>query len=553
LFNMGSWTQAMHKYQVPKAQAVGLYFAFNESQNDISGNSVKLFGWLPNPNDNVKPWLWMYFWIGMLQTVALTVFYALELTIIYCAAKQMFIDAMKRLAGATFRYYDVTPVGRLMNRVTSDMSVIDGKISQEFSRLFLSILIWTSSIIVIASVTPLFIAFSLALMTLFIIVFARYLPTSQNLRRLEMVSLSPLFANFGELLKGLSTVRAFHVQGQFQDRVIAVVDKFQGPDHFYWSLQFWMMWRFSNLSAASEFILTILALWTDLTPGLTAFTLIAASNFVSTTHTLCRRYGELQMDFISVERIEELTKIDQEPTGTLKPPASWPKYDAEVVFENVSIRYAEHQEPAIKELNLTIPGGSTTVIVGRTGSGKSTLAASILGIVRPETGRILIDGIDVNVVDVNELRRRITFVAQDPILFQGTIRHNLDPVNDFTDEECRAVLERVCARQVFPEEGTTGWTLETPVEAAGRNLSQGQRQLIGVTRAVLRRSSVVILDEATASVDVASAEEVMKVLREELAGSTVITVAHRVEAVRGAGYEVVLERGKLVRSGAVEN
>jgi ABC-type multidrug transport system fused ATPase/permease subunit len=395
-------------------------------------------------------------------------------------------------------------------------------------------------------------------MSIFIYIFTRYLPTSQNLRRLEMVSLSPLFANFGELLRGLSTVRAFQVQNKFQDRVISVVDKFQAPDHFYWSLQFWMMWRFSNLSALSEFILTVLALWTNMTAGLTAFTLISASTFVSTTHSLCRRYGELQMDFISVERIDELIRIDQEPSGDLMPPASWPKFNAEIVFEDVTIRYAEHQEPALKDVNVTIPGGSTTVVVGRTGSGKSTLTAAILGIVRPEKGRVLIDGIDVNKVNINELRKRVTFVAQDPVLFQGTIRHNLDPIEEFTDEECKQVLERVCHAQVFPpaSEGTTGWTLETAVEAAGRNLSQGQRQLIGITRAVLRRSSVVILDEATASVDVKSAEEVMTVLRAELSGSTVVTVAHRVEAIRGAGYEIRLERGALVGAeevrGAVE-
>jgi ABC-type multidrug transport system fused ATPase/permease subunit len=552
-FSYAHWSNNMHKYRLPSFDfGRGSTFFASADGGLFDTKSLRLFGWLPDPGENVTPWLWMYFGIGMLQTVALTIFYALELTIIYCAAKNMFVQAMNRLAGATFRYYDITPVGRLMNRVTSDMGTIDGKISQEFSRLFLNILVWTSSIIVIASVTPLFIAFSIGLMSIFIVIFARYLPTSQNLRRLEMVSLSPLFANFGELLRGLSTVRAFQVQDKFQNRVIEVVDKFQAPDHFYWSLQFWMMWRFSNLSALSEFILTVLALWTNMTPGLTAFTLISASSFVSTTHSLCRRYGELQMDFISVERIDELMRIEQEPTGDLMPPASWPAFNAEVVFEGVTIRYAEHQEPALKDIDVTIPGGSTTVVVGRTGSGKSTLTAAILGIVRPEKGRVIIDGIDVNKVNINELRKRVTFVAQDPVLFQGTIRHNLDPVKEFTDEECKQVLERVCHTQVFPPEGEFGgWTLDTAIEAAGRNLSQGQRQLIGITRAVLRRSSVVILDEATASVDVKSADEVMKVLRSELSGSTVITVAHRVEAIGGADFEIKLDKGSLVRSAAV--
>jgi ABC-type multidrug transport system fused ATPase/permease subunit len=312
-------------------------------------------------------------------------------------------------------------------------------------------------------------------------------------------------------------------------------------DHFYWSLQSWLMYRFENLSAISTFILTALALYTNVSPGLTAFVLTAASSFVTSTHNLCRRYGELQMNFVSVERIDELLKLDQEPTGTIDPPASWPIFGQDIIFDDVTIRYAPHLVPSLSNISLRIPGGKITAIVGRTGSGKSTLAIALLAVVRPETGSISLDGLDTASVMTHALRNRVTFVAQDPVLFPGSIRLNLDPTNEHSDAACAAVLTRICARHA--------WSLDTNIEAGGRNLSQGQRQLVGLARAVLRRSPVVVLDEATASIDYTSAMEIQQVLREELSEATVITIAHRVEAVKGADWCVVLEKGRVLRQG----
>ena len=351
---------------------------------------------------------------------------------------------------------------------------------------FLSIT-WLSSIIIIAGVTPVFLAFSLLLSLAFVLVFLRFLPTSQSLRRLEMVSLSPLMSNFGTLLDGLTTVRSFRAQGVFQDRVIAVTDAFQKMDHFYWTLQAWLMYRFDALSACATLLLTLLAIFSGISAGLTAFVLIAASQFVVSTHALCRQYGQLQMDFVAVERIVELVHLKQEPAGTVDPPAWWPSYTGDIVFEDVTIRYAPQLEPSLSSMSFCIPGGSTTALLGRTGSGKSTLSLALLGTVLPESGHIIIDGVDISKVDKQALRSRVTFLAQDPVLFPGSMRQNLDPLGEYSDDACEAVLDRVC--------GTRQWRLDTEIEASGQNLSQGQRQLVALARAVLRRSSIVILDE----------------------------------------------------------
>jgi ABC-type multidrug transport system fused ATPase/permease subunit len=374
----------------------------------------------------------------------------------------------------------------------------------------------------------------------FVWIFTLFLPTSQSLRRLEMVSLSPLLSNFGALLGGLTTVRAFCAQPAFLARVISVVDEFQKNDHFYWSLQGWLMYRFDVLSSFSTFALTCLAVYSNLTPGLTAFVLVAAQNFVTSTHALCRQYGQLQLDFVSVERVVELIHLEAEEPGDIKPPASWPRYGSEIEFRDVTIKYTPTATPAVSNVSLTLAGGKHTAIVGRTGSGKSTLSLSLLATTPLATGKIIIDGIDISRVDKTTLRSRVTFLAQDPILFPGSLRHNLDPQSEHSDTACLSALSLACL-------DTSRFTLAFEVAAHGHNLSQGQRQLVSLARALLRKSAVVIMDEATASVDLETAEQVYRVVREELqaGGSTVVSVAHRRGAMEGVDRTVVLVGGRV--------
>jgi len=496
---------------------------------------------LPSPEDNVKPWLIGFFLFAAAQALAFLISQCFMQVIIYKAGRSLFARVMKMCTHATFRFYDVTPVGRLMNRLTSDINTVDGNISHMFQVVVFLAITWVSSIVVIASVTPLFLFFAIGLTIAFVIIFSHFLPTSQSLRRLEMVSLTPLISNFGALADGLTTVRAFCAQYRFQERVISVTDNFQKMDHFYWSLQAWLMYRFDALSACSTFLLTSLALFTGVSPGLTAFVLSAASKFVTATHSLCKVYGQLQMDFVSVERVVELLHLDQEPPGSVDPPAYWPTLGSDIVFENVTIQYAPHLDPALSDISLTIKGGSTTALIGRTGSGKSTLALSLLATTLPTTGRILIDGTDISTVNTQALRKRITFLAQDPVLFPGSMRSNLDPLDEYSDNECSTVLSKIAERHQ--------WTLDTHIDTGGKNLSQGQRQLVGLARALLRRSPIVVMDEATASIDQETAGRIQELLREELSESTVVTIAHRVEAVRGAGWCVELGKGRVTRSG----
>ncbi|KAI1628297.1 ABC bile acid transporter [Exophiala viscosa] len=532
------WGEAYNRVKVHTLTLQSFNSDVHLLESPISG----LFDRFPNPADNVRPWLLGFFVIVMVETFALFLAQISMLFVTYTAARRMFKDIMSRISNTTFHFYDVTPVGRLMNRLTSDIGTIDGNIADQLLIVIWYAIAWMSSMIVIGSVTPVFLVFAIALTLVFVMIFLRFLPTSQSLRRLEMVSLSPLMSNFGALLNGLMTVRAFCAQPQFQERNIEVTDAFQKMDHFYWSLQAWLMYRFDTLSAVSTFLLTLLAIFANLSAGLTAFVLIAAQKFVQSTHAICKQYGQLQLDFVSVERVVELIHIEQEPAGSIKPPAAWPTYGGDIVFENVSIRYQPHLDPAVSDVSIRFRGGSTNAIMGRTGSGKSTLALALLATITPESGRILIDGIDISKVDKQALRTRITFLAQDPILFPGSLRHNLDPLEEHSDYACEAVISRVC--------GKYGWTLHTQIDNSGRNLSQGQRQLVGLARAILRRSAIVIMDEATASIDMDTSAEIHRILREELQESTIITIAHRAAAVENAEFCVELAAGRVLRQGA---
>ncbi|KAH6611900.1 P-loop containing nucleoside triphosphate hydrolase protein [Boeremia exigua] len=508
-------------------------------------HSDGVFGFLPPPTEDVVPWLWVFFVFVAGTAVLFWFTNVIMFGVGYNAAKAIFKEAVDKVAHATFRFYDVTPVGRLMNRLTSDMNTVDGGLSSAFTVFGWQMIGFVSCIVVILSSTPAFLAFGLLLCCGFVYNFYRFLPTSQSLRRLEMVSLSPLMSNFGALVEGLTTVRAFNAQPRFQARVIEVVDNFQKNDHFYWSLQAWLSFRFSTMSASATLVMTLIAVYTGISPGLTAFVLITASRFVMYTEYMCRIYGQLEMQFTSVERVIELLDLEQEAPGVVDPPAHWPTYTGNIIFENATIRYAENLDPALQDVSLTIPAGSNTAVIGRTGSGKSTLALSLLATIVPESGRILIDGVDISTVNKQALRSRVTFLAQEPVLFPGSMRKNLDPLDEYSDGACEAVLAKIA--------GSHGWTLSTNIEGGGKGLSQGQRQLVGLARAMLRRSPVLIMDEATASIDFETAQRIQSVLREEMKESTVITIAHRLEAVKNADYCVVLGKGRLIKAGKAED
>ncbi|KAJ7124701.1 P-loop containing nucleoside triphosphate hydrolase protein [Mycena filopes] len=292
------------------------------------------------------------------------------------------------------------------------------------------------------------------------------------------------------------------------------------------------------------------------------------------------------------QRVVEYLKLPQEPPAIIdshRPPAYWPsssKNDALVRVEDLVVKYALELPAVLQGISFTLKAGERVGLIGRTGSGKSTLAMSMLRFVDPASGRIVIDGIDISTIGINDLRSRLTFIPQDATLFSGTLRDNLDPFGDHDDAACLDALYRVhmisdsptgsrgpssrgqstapspsssrppsingtasssILTEVDPAARVTAVSLDTQVSAGGTNFSQGQRQLIAMCRALLRRSAVVVMDEATSSVDFATDAKIQKAIREEFTDSLLITVAHRLKTIIDYDRLVVLDHGRVVQ------
>jgi len=345
----------------------------------------------------------------------------------------------------------------------------------------------------------------------------------------------------------------------------------------FWMLNRWLLLRFDTLGAFSTLLTTTFAL-SRLDAGLAGLTITSAMAFTSAVYWTCRMVTQLEMDLNSVERVVEYLDLPQEPAVVIesnRPPAYWPSSSSEqlVVVEDLTIRYAPELPAVLHEVSFALKPKERVGLLGRTGSGKSTLAMALLRFVDPASGKIIIDGIDISTIGLQDLRSRVTIIPQDAVLFSGTIRENLDPFGEHPDEDCLDALTRVHINSSNPgsrrasrppsihgsdndaastRTSTTQHddkhhiSLESKVSAGGSNFSQGQRQLIAMARALLRRSSIIIMDEATSSIDFHTDALVQRTIREEFSNSLLITIAHRIRTIIDYDRLVVLDQGRVV-------
>ncbi|EFY97544.1 ABC transporter [Metarhizium robertsii] len=499
---------------------------------------------LPNPQKFPQIWLAVFGGLALGQTISYGIAQLLLAKISIDAAQGIFKAAIGRVSKATFRYHDTTPTGQLKNRLVSDMGMVDGGILAPLEGFVYNFIALVLSIVGIATHQPMLLIILGAVAVLFVYFFRIYVPVSRSLRRMEMRYLTPIIANIGVMQDGLVTIRALRVEGRFQDRHLDAVDDFQKQDHFFWSMAFWLDFRLSISSACTRAALIIFMIWRGTPASAIGFVLTQTSISMASIQQLCEKFAQLQLDAVSLERVGMLDKIPEEPNGDEEPPADWPRPCDDVKFESMSFKYAEGLPNVLKKVTFEIPGGSTCAVLGRTGSGKSTIANALLVTETASEGTVRIGGMDLAKVNRTALRNRVTFIQQDPTLFPGTLRDNIDPEGKFSDEECENAIQNVLGKE---------WGLASQIDAGGKNLSQGQRQLVGIGRAVLRKSGLVILDEATASIDRGTAATVQKVLREELSKSTVITIAHRLEAVEDANWCLRLEKGQVLDCGPAKD
>ena len=336
-----SWSEAYDTYDTYQSSL----HAFRR------GISLDRKDYLPNPNVNLTPWISSLLFVSICRALSLAFFCFSHLTTIFVTTKVLYADALRGIANATFRFYDTSTTGRLMNRVTSDVDVIGGAVNYLGNTVY-SASFFLVSVVVIAFLSPLFFVFATVLMVFFVLLFRYFLPTSRSLKRMETAARSPLYSFFGELLghngTELMTVRAFRAQKAFDQRICDIVDTFQAYGYYFWATQTWMTYRYDMISEISTFLLAITAVAMYLSSGLTAFLLYNANVFIQSAHGLCTRFGGLQTEFISIKRIIEMMEIERENIGTQHPPAFWPQFgSASIEFKDVTIRYAQHLNPSL--------------------------------------------------------------------------------------------------------------------------------------------------------------------------------------------------------------
>ncbi|KAI8390314.1 P-loop containing nucleoside triphosphate hydrolase protein [Blakeslea trispora] len=462
------------------------------------------------------------------------------------AGKELHNQLLHHIFGATLYFFDTTPVGRILKRFSGDLDAIDTQIPFSFTHIFVDWIVILAVILVAVVTTPLVIA-PMVLALVSTLYFARtFISCSRDLNRVQSVTESPIITQFGETIAGMATIRAFGVSDQFMAEMLRRIDINVHVKFYRSSMNQWFDVRLSMMGSIITLItgVTIIINLNKINSGLAGFCLTFVSTFTTLVERGVNRYNSLQNSFNSVERIVEYTQIEQEaPKITeTRPPSNWPAEGA-VEVKQLQVRYASDLPMILKNISFCIQPREKIGIVGRTGSGKSTLALSLFRFIEATKGQISIDGIDIATIGLEDLRSHLSIIPQDPILFSGTIRTNLDPFGQYVDHEILTALKRV--RLIASEEQSPDYLTRTVAEG-GRNFSQGQKQLLCLARALLKKNRILLMDEATASVDFDTDRAIQQSISEEFLDRTVICIAHRLNTVIQYDRIIVLDQGRVV-------
>ncbi|XP_072179889.1 ATP-binding cassette sub-family C member 9-like [Diadema setosum] len=469
---------------------------------------------------------------------------------ILTAAKRIHFYLLENLIRVPMRFFDITPIGRILNRLTFDTRLIDQRLLITINMLANAILTTASTIVVNAVVNPYFLIFLLPVTVLFTGLLIFYIRTARELQRTESVSRSPIFAHFSETLGGLTTIRAFSAGGRFFKTISDLIDTNNTCSIYLLAAERWLGIRLDLLGAVIVLMAGLSSLlgaaYLGMESSLIGLAISYALMVSSALNLLVRSISELELYMNSVERIRYYAIVPRENYEGEEPPADWPS-KGEIHIEDASFRYASELDPVLKQVDIQIHGRQKIGVCGRSGSGKSSLTLALFRLVETCQGQITIDGIDINTVPLKTLRQRLSIIPQDAVLFAGTIRSNLDPAGELCDTDLWCALEISKMKETVKslEHG-----LDTCVAEGGENFSVGQRQLFCLARAFLRKSSVLVMDEATASIDVETDSDLQKIVADVFKDRTVLTIAHRINTIINSDKIITLAKGTVEEYGA---
>lgn len=519
-------------------------------------------------NPHVGKYLGMYFLLGigyalctLIQTSFMWIFCTIE------GSTKLHNGMARSVLRAPMSFFETTPIGRVLNRFSGDIYKIDEILGRVFGMFFSNSVKVLFTIIVICFSTWQFIFMAIPLGVLYIYYQQYYLKTSRELRRLDSVSRSPIFANFQESLNGVSIVRAYGQQDRFKFLNQKRIDRNLRAYHPSVNANRWLAVR---LEILGSFIilgasgLAILSLKSgNISAGLVGLSVSYSLQITQSLNWIVRMTVEVETNIVSVERVLEYSRLTPEAPEVIKdhrPAPNWPE-NGEVVFRDYSTRYRPNLDLVLHNISLHVKPREKIGIVGRTGAGKSSLTLALFRIIEAANGNIDIDSLDTSLIGLADLRHKLSIIPQDAQVFEGSIRSNLDPTCKYSDEQMWKALElshlKDHACKMYQERDAVDKDLESALDVrlseGGSNLSVGQRQLLCLARALLIPSHILVLDEATAAVDVETDKLLQKTIRSEFKDRTILTIAHRLNTIMDSDRVVVLEQGKVAEFNTPEN
>ncbi|GJP66069.1 hypothetical protein CLOP_g22972 [Closterium sp. NIES-67] len=464
-------------------------------------------------------------------------------------AQTLFAHMLHAVFRAPMAFFDSTPAGRVLSRASTDQATVDLDLPFRFGTV-LSLVFQLLGILTVTSLITWPVLFAIVPLAYFYFSYQEYyLTTSRELSRLDGITKSPIIEHFSESLAGAAVIRAFAQEPRFARNSAARVD---ANTRVAWCSRAAVEWLGFRLELLGSLLLCFSALMLTLlpasvvSPGLAGMSLSYGLALSQGLFFVVWAWCGLENQMVSVERILQFSHPAVPSEAPLvvhshRPSGDWPQH-GRVEFDNLQVQYRPDLPMVLKGVTLTIQGGHKVGIVGRTGSGKSTLVAALFRLVEPASGRVLIDDVDIGSIGLGDLRGRLAIIPQDPTLFQGPIRMNLDPAGEYSDAQIWEALDRC-------QLGDTVRGMEAKLEAqvveGGENWSVGQRQLFCLGRALLKNSRILVLDEATASVDSATDVAIQRTIKESFGRATIISIAHRIATVIDSDMVVVMDQGTV--------
>ncbi|KAN0040433.1 hypothetical protein ACTA71_012326 [Dictyostelium dimigraforme] len=502
--------------------------------------------------DNAGEFLGVFIAIGILTVLLIIgrtiVFFEYSIRATTEIHKRLFRSILR----APMWFFDTVPLGRILNRFTRDTDIVDMLLTNSLNQ-FLNFSTNCIAILVIISIaTPWLLLPMTPIIILFYFIQYFYRRTSIQIQRIESITRSPIFSHFAETLNGVITLRAFRKMGENVIKNQALLDD---NNKCYLTLQAMNQWLGLRLSVLGNLITLLSCVFITIdrssiaiaSVGLSiSYTLSLTTNLNKATQQL----AELETKMNSIERISYYTEnVPQEPNQIIesnRPPMGWPSLASSnipIIFQDVVMSYREGLPAVLKGISFEIKPGEKIGICGRTGSGKSSLLLALFRIVELSSGRIIIDGVDISKIGLKDLRSQLAIIPQEPVMFTGTLRSNLDSLSEHTDAELWDVLKEIQLYEHVKKVSVGDEGLDLKVND---NWSQGQKQLIGLGRALLKKPKILVCDEATASVDSLSDELIQRIIREKFKDAIILTIAHRLNTIVESDRIMVLDSGSII-------